>query len=155
MEMFENFTLTKIADHLRDADSLGFVGFLLKKILSFVFFKKLINDSSEISMLEYNEKRNSPLLFANKKSVLSISLLGSNNTNEADNSRISCGHSQKTVSSFKGRGIINLTYIHSTIHTQGTISIHGANSKDYVKVNSNQVNMGKKNHVFNNLLMYY
>jgi len=143
MEIFENLTL-KIADNLRDADFLRFMGFLLKKIMPFLVFKKLLNDH-KISKLEYNKKRNSPLLFANKKSVLSISLLGSNNANEDDNSRISCGHSQKTVSSFKGRGIINLNYIHSAIYTKDAISIYGANSKDCVKVKSSQVNTTKKN----------
>jgi len=142
MEIFENLTL-KIADNLRYADSHGFLG-LLMKFLSFVFFKKMPDDC-EVAALENNRKRNSPLLFANKKSVLSISLLGSNNANEDDNSRISCGHSQKTVSSFKGRGIINLAYIHSAIHTQDAISIHNANSKDCAKVNSIQVNTTKKN----------
>jgi len=154
MEIFENLTL-KIADNLRYADSHGFLG-LLMKFLSFVFFKKMPDDC-EVAALENNRKRNSPLLFANKKSVLSISLLGSNNANEDDNSRISCGHSQKTVSSFKGRGIINLTYInlnyiHSVILTKDAISIHNANSKDCVEVKSSQVNMKKK--IFSKKIMF-
>jgi len=139
MEILENLTL-KTADLLcvrrkmPNAERIAnwFVS-LPKKILPFLFFKNLLNDC-EITELENN-----------KKSVLSISLLGSNNDSEADNSRISCGYSQKTVRSFKWRGLINLTYIHRAIYIQGAISIHGANSKDYAKVNSNKVNMKRKN----------
>jgi len=98
--MFEKVTLKKIADHLRNADSptneSWFVG-LIMKFLPFLFFKNLLNDC------ETKKLKN------NKKMIFGVSFLDFKNATEADNSRISCGYSRKTVRFFKGRGLINLT----------------------------------------------